>query len=158
MVQRWLPAGVLVGALFGINVVARLVTRFTAKDDLDRQDVITLVTLVVIGLVFAAVAFARCRNRPLNPLLLELTVAAAVALLLSIFVGPFISGTTPFAAGAGAFFGQIWQYSAAVILGTALGVSIATLLGWDYRSRSLKRYAEAHLKAARVKPARPVRR
>lgn len=153
MVQRWLPVGVLAGALFGINVVARLVTRFTAKDDGARQDVITLVTLVAIGLVLAVLAFTWSRNRPLLPLLGDLGAAAGVALLLAIFVGPFISDTTPFAAGAGAFFGQIWQYGAAVIIGTALGFSIATTLGLDHKSRSLKRYADAHLR-----PTRPTRR
>lgn len=153
MVQRWLPVGVLAGALFAINVAARLVTRFTAKDDTGRQDVITLVTLAVIGLVLAMLAFTWSRTRPFNILAGELAAAAVVALLLSVFVGPFISGTTPFAAGAGAFFGQIWQYAAAVILGTALGFSVATALGRDYKSRSLKRYADAHLR-----PTRPTRR
>jgi hypothetical protein len=154
MRERWLPVGLLAGALFGINVVARLVTRFTAKDDVARQDVITLVTLAAIGLTIGAVAFAWSRRRPLHRLLADLGAAAGVALLLSIFVGPFISGTTPFAAGAGAFFGQIWQYGAAVIIGTALGFSVATALGLDYKSRSLKRYADSHLS----KPRRVVRR
>ena len=80
--------------------------------------------------------------------------AVAVALTLTVLVGPLLVGENPFGGGAGLFFAQIWLYLAAVAAGVAVGNLILTALGRDHRSRQLKRYAE--LKAA--KPRRVVRR
>jgi hypothetical protein len=83
-----------------------------------------------------------------------MALSVLIALVLTIFIGPFISGSQPFAAGAGAFFSQIWLYAGFTAGGVLLGYLLLTALGRDYRSQSLKRFAEAKL----TKPRRVVRR
>jgi hypothetical protein len=84
----------------------------------------------------------------------EIVTAALAAMLLTILVGPFISGDTPFGGGAGNFFSQVWLYGGFAIVGTLLGYWTATALGVDYRSKSLQAFARAKL----AKPRRVVRR
>lgn len=154
MRERWLPVGVLAVGLFAINVVARLVARLGYNGDLEAAGRITLLMLVAVGLTCLGVAAMWSKTRPVGRWLADLSAAALVGLLLAIFVGPFISGTTPFADGAGEFFKQVWQWGGFVGGGAALGFMIVTALGLDYRSQSLKRFAEAKL----AKPRRVVRR
>lgn len=154
MKERWLPVGVLVGVLFGINVLARLVARFAFGDDTELQDRLSLAMFAVIGLVLATLAFIRGQRRPLPDWGGEMALSVLIAMVLTIFVGPFISGSQPFGAGAGAFFSQIWLYAGFTAGGVLLGYLLLTALGRDYRSRSLKRFAEAK----QAKPRRVVRR
>ncbi|MFC6014850.1 hypothetical protein ACFP2T_01385 [Plantactinospora solaniradicis] len=154
MKERWLPVGVLAGVLFGINVLARLVGRFAFGDDTELQDRLSLGMFATIGLVLATLAFIRGQRRPLPDWGGEMALAVLIAMVLTIFVGPFISGTQPFASGAGAFFSQIWLYAGFTAGGVLLGYLLLTALGQDHRSRSLKRFAEAK----QAKPRRVVRR
>jgi hypothetical protein len=154
MRERWLPVGVLAGALFAINVVARLVVRLGFADDAEAADRISLLMLVAVGLASLSAAVVWGRRHPLGRWIADLAAAALVGLLLSIFVGPYISSATPFAEGAGEFFKQVWLWAAFVGGGAALGFMIITTLGVDYRSKSLQRFAQAKL----AKPRRPVRR
>ena len=151
MRKRWLPVGVLAVGLFAINVAARLVARLWFNGDAEAADRITLLMLLAIGLTSLVVAAVWCRRAPLGRWAGEFAAASLVGLLLAVFVGPFVSGTSPFAAGAGEFFKQIWQWAGFSGVGAALGFMIMTALGRDYRSVSLKRFAEARL-------ARPGRR
>jgi Na+/glutamate symporter len=154
MKERWLPVGVLAGVLFGINVLARLVARFAFADDTELQDRLSLAMFATIGLVLATLAFIRGQRRPLPDWGGEMALAVLIAMVLTIFVGPFVSGTQPFASGAGAFFSQIWLYAGFTAGGVLLGYLLLTALGRDHRSRSLKRFAEAK----QAKPRRVVRR
>jgi hypothetical protein len=154
MRKRWLPAGGLAVGLFAINVAARLVARLWFNGDAAAADRITLLMLLAVGLTSLVVAAAWSRRAPLGRWVVDLSAASAVGLLLAILVGPFISGTTPFADGAGEFFKQVWQWAGFSGVGAALGYMIMTALGRDYRSQSLKRFAEAKLS----KPRRVVRR
>ncbi|MBE1487085.1 hypothetical protein [Plantactinospora soyae] len=154
MKERWLPVGVLVGVLFGINVLARLIARFAFSEDTELQDRLSLAMFATIGLVLATLAFIRGQRRPLPDWGGEMALAVLIAMVLTIFVGPFISGSQPFGAGAGAFFSQIWLYAGFTAGGVLLGYLVLTALGRDYRSRSLKRFAEAK----QAKPRRVVRR
>ncbi|MEE6257048.1 hypothetical protein [Plantactinospora sonchi] len=154
MKERWLPIGVLAGVLFGINVVARLVARFAFADRTDLQDRLSLGMFAAIGLILATLAFVRGQRRPLPDWAGEMALSVLIAMVLTIFVGPFISGSQPFGAGAGAFFSQIWLYAAFTGGGVLLGYLLLTAFGRDYRSQSLKRYAEAK----QSKPRRVVRR
>ncbi|MFY1689981.1 hypothetical protein [Plantactinospora sp. WMMB782] len=154
MRERWLSVGVLAGVLFGINVAARLVARFAFGDDAEVQDRISLGMFAAIGLVLATLAFLRGQRRPLPDWGGEMALAVLVAMLLTVFVGPFVSGSQPFASGAGAFFSQIWLYAGFTLGGVLVGYLLLTAFGRDYRSRSLKRYAEAK----QSKPRRVVRR
>lgn len=154
MRDRWLPVGVLAGVLFAINVVARLVTRLWFHDDLGAADWITFWMLCAVAVVSLVVAAGWARTRPVPRWTADLFLAALGGLLLAVFVGPFISGTTPFALGAGAFFKQVWQWAGFVGGGALLGFLIVTALGLDHRSQSLRRFAQAKL----AKPRRVVRR
>ncbi len=152
--QRWFPIAVLGVALFAINVVARLIIRLGFDDNDSAQSRASIVMFAVIGVVLAVVAFVRSQRVAPADWLPDLTGGAVAGLLLTILVGPFISGNTPFSNGAGSFFSQIWLYAGFSIVGTLLGYWIATALGRDYRSRSLKAFATAK----NNRPRRPVGR
>jgi hypothetical protein len=154
MRERWLRIGVLAVALFAINVAARLVARLAFHGDDDRQTALGLLSMLVVGLTFAALAFVWGRNRPLGILVADLGGAAVIGCALTIFIGPFISGEQPFSDGAGVFFGQIWQYAGFSGGGTLVGFLVLTALGMDYKSKHLKRIAQTGL----TKPRRAVRR
>jgi hypothetical protein len=153
MWDRWRQIGLLAAGLFGIAVVARLITRFWAESNESRQDNLAWIAYGVVALTLAVVAFYWGRPRPAGRVALDLAAAALAGCLLSILVGPFISGGSPFAAGAGNFFAGIWLYAAFAIGGSLLGFLVLTAIGLDYRSQALKRYAEL----ARAKPRRPIR-
>lgn len=154
MKDRWLPVGVLAGVLFAVNVAARLVARFAFDGDTEAQDRASLIMFVAIGLILATMAFIWGRRYPAGRWIADIGAAVIVAMLLTIFVGPFISGDTPFEGGAGDFFSQVWLYCGFSIGGALVGFLILTTLGWDYRSQSLKRFAETKM----AKPRRTVRR
>jgi hypothetical protein len=152
--QRWFPIAALAVALFAINVVARLVIRIGFGDNDTAQDRVSIIMFAVIGVVLAIVTFVRAQRVPPSRWLPDLAGAAVIAMLLTILVGPFISGDSPFSGGAGNFFSQVWLYAGFAIVGTLLGYWIATAFGRDYRSRSLKAFAAARTN----KPRRVVRR
>jgi hypothetical protein len=152
--QRWFAIAVLALGLFAINVVARLVIRLGFNSNDTAQSRASIIMFAVIGVVLAAVIFVRAQRVPPSTWLPDLIAAALAGMLLTILVGPFISGDAPFSGGAGNFFSQIWLYGGFAIVGTLLGYWIATALGRDYRSRSLKAYATARTS----KPRRVVRR
>jgi hypothetical protein len=140
--------------LFALNVVARLIVRWGFDGDTEVSDRVSLGMFAVIGVILAVVAFVWGRRVPLARWTGDLAAAVLVAMVLTIFIGPFLSGSQPFADGAGAFFSQIWLYAGCTGVGALLGYLVLTALGLDYRSQSLKRYAEAK----RSKPRRVVRR
>jgi hypothetical protein len=152
--QRWAPIAALAVGLFVINVVARLVTRLGFDGDEAAENRVSLAMFAVIGLVLAAFTFLRAQRKPPSRWLPEVAAAAIAGMLLTVLIGPFVSGDTPFAGGAGTFFSQIWLYGGFAIVGTLLGYWIATALGRDYRSRTLSAYARART----TRPRRVVRR
>ncbi|GIF24558.1 Na+/melibiose symporter-like transporter [Actinoplanes tereljensis] len=155
MRQRWFSAAALAVGLFAINVAARLIIRFGFDGDDSAESRATIVMFGVIGLVLAIWTFlASQRKRPSEWLLPDLVVGAVGGLLLTVLVGPFLSGSQPFKNGAGDFFAQIWLYSGFAIVGTLLGYWIAMMLGRDYRSRSLKAFTQRNA----AKPRKVVRR
>ncbi|MFC0096481.1 hypothetical protein ACFFKH_02950 [Micromonospora marina] len=154
MGQRWRAVGVLAAALFGVNVVARLVIKLAFPDDDTATGRVSLAMFLVIGLILAGTAFRWGADRPLDRWAGDLAAAVAVALALTVFVGPLLVGENPFGGGAGLFFAQIWLYLAASAAGVLVGYLILTALGRDYRSRQLKRYAEMK----RTRPRKIVRR
>ena len=153
--QRWFPIAALAVGLFLINVAARLVIRLGFPDDDTAENRASIVMFACIGVTLAIWTFIAAQRRPPAQWLLpDLTFGTVAGMLLTVLVGPFISGAQPFAGGAGDFFSQIWLYGAFAIVGTLLGYWIAVVLGRDYRSRSLKAYAESR----KQKPRRVVRR
>ena len=154
MRQRWVSIALLAAGLFAINVIARLVIRIGFNDNETAQNRVSIVMFAVIGVVLAIITFVRAQRVPPSNWLPELGAAAIGGMLLTILVGPFVSGDGPFSAGAGNFFSQVWLYGGFAIVGTLLGYWIATALGRDYRSRSLSAFAQSRA----TKPRRVVRR
>ncbi|MBQ0897207.1 hypothetical protein KBX37_29735 [Micromonospora sp. U56] len=154
MGNRWRAVGVLAGALFAVNVVARVIIKLGFDGNDTAADRVSLGMFVVIGLILAGVVFVQGRTRPVNAWGTDVGAAVLVALLLTVLVGPLLVGNNPFGGGAGLFFAQIWLYLLAAGAGVAVGYLLLTALGLDHRSQQLKRYAE--IKSA--KPRRVVRR
>ena len=154
MRERWLPVGVLAGLLFAINVIARLVTRFGFDGETEAADRVSFGMFVLIGAVLAGVALVWGRRRPVAAWGGDVAVAVLVAMALTILVGPFVSGSHPFADGAAEFFAQVGFYAVTATVGALLGHLVLTALGRDHRSQALKRYAERR----QARPRRVVRR
>jgi nucleoside permease NupC len=154
MRERWLRIGFLAGALFVINVVGRLVVRLGSVDEVDTQELVTLVTYGVVGLVMGVVAGWWVRLRPLGVVVADLAGGSVAAVVLILLVGPFVSRTSPAAVGVGDSFEAAWQFIGFAGGGALVGMLLVIMVGRDYKSRSLKRFAEAKL----TKPHRPVRR
>ncbi|SCG54070.1 hypothetical protein [Micromonospora coxensis] len=154
MRDRWRAIGVLAGALFAVNVVARVIIELGFDGNDTAADRVSLGMFVVLGLILAAVVFVQGRERPAGSWGADVAAALLIALALTVLVGPLLVGDNPFGGGAGLFFAQIWLYLLATGAGVAVGYLILTALGLDHRSQQLKRYAE--IKAA--KPRRVVRR
>ncbi|TDB78233.1 hypothetical protein [Micromonospora sp. KC721] len=154
MKDRWRAVGVLAGALFAVNVVARVIIKLGFDGNDTAADRVSLGMFVVIGTALAAIVFVQGRTRPAGSWGADVGAAVAIALALTVLVGPLLVGNNPFGGGAGLFFAQIWLYLLAAGAGVAIGYLVLTALGLDHRSQQLKRYAE--IKAA--KPRRVVRR
>ena len=154
MKQRWVMIAALAVGLFAINVIARLVIRLGFNGDDTAENRVSIVMFAAVGVAIAVVTFLRAQRMRPSGWLPEVAAAAIGGMLLTILVGPFISGDGPFAGGAGNFFSQVWLYGGFAIVGTLLGYWIATALGRDYRSRSLSAYT----RATSAKPRRVVRR
>jgi hypothetical protein len=153
--QRWFPPAALAVGLFAINVIVRLIIRFGFDDDNTVETRATIIMFAVIGLVLAVWTFLACqRKRPSDWLLPDLVLGGIGGLLLTVLVGPFISGGQPFGDGAGAFFFQIWLYAGFGVAGTLIGYWLAVMLGRDYRSRALAAYSKNLV----ARPRRVVRR
>jgi hypothetical protein len=152
--QRWFPAAALAVGLFAINVVSRLVIRLGFSGNETAEDRASVIMFGVIGLALAVVTFLRSQRVPPGTWLWDIGLGALAGMLLTIGVGPFVSGNQPFAGGAGNFFSQVWLYGGFAIVGTLLGYWVATALGRDYRSRSLA----AYVRGRAAKPRRVVRR
>jgi hypothetical protein len=150
MKDRWLPVGLVAGALFVVNAIARLVVRLAAPKSDTKQIAIGLVLFGVVGLVMVGAAFWWGRRYPTPRVVADLAVVILVSCLLSVLIGPFAGGSLPFQEGVGLFFGEVWRYLGYTAIGVVLGLLILMALGMDYRSQALKRYSE-------VRSARPHR-
>ncbi|GIE27682.1 hypothetical protein Ait01nite_007270 [Actinoplanes italicus] len=153
--QRWFRIAVLAVALFLVNVVARLVIRFSIDDaDSGTQGLASIIMFAVIAVVLGVLTFIRAQREKPGVWLPDIGFGALGGMALTVLVGPFVSGHGPFANGAGDFFAQVWLYSGCAIAGTVVGYWIAVMLGRDYRSKALKAYTEAR----KVRPRRVVGR
>jgi hypothetical protein len=153
--QRWFPIAALAVGLFAINAVTRLVIRLGFNGNDSAEGRASIIMFGLIGLTLAGWTFwSAQRRKPLDWLVPDWFFGALGGMLLTVLVGPFISGSQPFSGGAGAFFAQIWLYAGFAIVGTLLGYWVAVLTGRDYRSRSLKAYTER----SAARPRKVVRR
>jgi hypothetical protein len=154
MRQRWLRIGTLAGALFLVNLIGRLVVRLGSIEDGDTRDLVTLLAFGVVAVVMAVAAIWWGRLRPTGEVVADLAASALAAGVVILLVGPFVSGTTPAAVGAGDSVTAAWQFAGFAAGGALVGLLFLIMVGRDHKSQSLKRFAEAKL----AKPRRPVRR
>ena len=152
--QRWFPAAAFAVGLFAINAVTRVVIRLAFNGNDAAEGRASVIMFALIGLAVAVVTFLRAQRVPPSVWLIDVGFGALGGMLLTILVGPFLSGGQPFAGGAGNFFSQVWLYGGFAILGALLGYWIATAMGRDHRSKSLS----AFVQTKRAKPRRVVRR
>ena len=143
--QRWFRITALAVGLFVFNAVARLVVRFGFDGADKAQNRASIVMFALIALTLGVLTFLRSQRVKPSVWLPDIGFGALAGMLLTVLVGPFLSGITPFANGSGDFFAQVWIYAGCAILGTALGYGVAVLLGRDYRSRSLKAFTQARV-------------
>jgi hypothetical protein len=154
MRDRWLPVGVLAGALFAINAIARFVVWLVASKSEAKQTLVGLIAVFAVAAAMIVAAYWWARRRPMPVAIGELSLALAIGCLLSVLVGPFAGGSAPFREGSAFFVAEIWHYLLIGAAGGVFGLLVVTALGRDYKSEALKRYARAAL----AKPRRVVRR
>lgn len=142
MRARWTAVVLTTAVLVVINLVARLVVRLSGVSD-ERELLIAAVSLGAMGLALAVPAFLWSRRHLLPRVAADVSVTAAVSGLLVLLVGPFVSGTTPFAAGAGFFLVQLGVCAGVLALGALLGIFVTTAFGLDPKSRAWQRRAES---------------
>ncbi|GAA2589534.1 hypothetical protein GCM10010399_19550 [Dactylosporangium fulvum] len=154
MKERWLPASLVAGGLFLVNIIARLVVRFAAGSDDDKQITIGLWALFAVGAIMIPIAFWYGRRHPMLRVVGDLGLAAVVACLLAVLVGPFVSGVAPFSSGVGLVFRQFSYFVGLSAIGAVFGLLALMTMGLDYRSQSWKRY----IQRVGTKPRKSVRR
>jgi hypothetical protein len=154
---RLLRIGVLAAALFAINVVARLVARFAYGDGtpehLAAQDTLSWIGWGAVALVMAVTAAWWARQRPQGEVAGELAGAAALAGLLYVVVGPFVSEPPRFEDGVSGGIVLLAIYLLVTGVGALVGMLLMIAAGLDYKSKLLKRYAQSKS----TRPRRAVR-
>lgn len=145
-VLRWREVGIIAGVLFLINVASRVIAKQMEGGDpatlADRQGMAGLVAIGVVTLVFAGMTIYWGRKRSTWDVGTSLGFAAAIACLLSVFIGPLLVGESPFASGAGDFFKQFWFWAGEALVGITLGFIVLISFTMDYKSKQLKDFAE----------------
>jgi hypothetical protein len=152
--KRWLPVGVLAGALFAANVIARWVVKLFAKGNDAGTTRIGVLAMVTIAVVMAVAAFRWARLHPMPRAVADLAVGALAGCVLTVLLAPLLVGVTPFHDGVDFFINQIWYFLGLAIGGALFGLLIVMAVGQDYKSQAWKRYADQ----LRAKPKRAVRR
>jgi hypothetical protein len=145
-ILRWREVGLIALALFAINLCGRWAAKLIKSENQqvleERQSLAGFITLGAIFLAFFGLTLYWGRKRTMWKVCTELGFAGFLACALSIFLGPLIFGSSPFADGAGAFFAQIWWWAAMAIGGVFLGYVGLISFTADYKSRQLKAYAD----------------
>jgi hypothetical protein len=154
MKDRWLPVAVVAGGLFAVNAIARFIVWLAASKSDTTQITIGLVVFGVVGVIMIWAAVRWGRRYPMSRVAPDLATIILLSCLLAVVIGPLAGGSPPFTEGARLFFGEIWRYVIYATGGAVLGLLVLTMLGQDYKSQALKRYAEMK----QAKPRRVVRR
>ncbi len=150
MRPRWMSIVMLAAALFAINIVARLIIRFGFEDDSTAQNAASIAMFALIGLVLAVLTFRRAQHQGVNDWVPGIAGGALIAMVLTVIVGPFISGNNPFTNSGDSVFAQLALYFVFALLGTLIGFWTAIMLGRDYRTRGLKAYQTAKSRQRRI--------
>lgn len=157
MKDRLLRVGVLVVVLFAINATARLVARYAYGDGTAEhraaQENLAWIGWGALALALAVTAAWWALRRPMGEVARELAVAAGVAGLLYVTVGPFLSEPPRFIDGVSGAIVELAVYLLVAGVGALLGALTMIALGLDHKSQLLKRFAQSRS----TKPPRSVR-
>jgi hypothetical protein len=151
--RRWLRIGILAVVLLAVIFGGRLVIRIWHEGNADAEERISLYTLGAVALVMLVTAIWWGRLRPIGVVVADLAGAGVPACAINVIAGPFISGTTPAQIGAGDSFNAVWLFAGFAGGGVLVGLLLLITVGKDYKSRSLKLFAESKS----TKPRRAVR-
>jgi hypothetical protein len=151
--KHWLPVGLLALAIFAINALARLVTRLGKFADAGEQEKIGLIAAVAVAVVLIGAGAWWAARSPFVDLVGEMGAAIVIGSLLSLLIGPFIGGSTPFAEGPGLFVGQFLLLAGLAAVGAFLGFMGMVAFGKDWKSKGLARYEKSYSR----RPHRSVR-
>lgn len=152
--KRRLRVGLLALGLFAVNAIARLVTRLGGFAEPPELFAIGLIGSGAVGAILIGAGAWWAVRFPFSRMFFDIGAAVLVAALLSLLIGPFIGGSTPFAGGLGLFVGQFLMFLGIAAVGSFLGFLAVVALGKDWKSRGLLRYEQQYKK----RPHRTVRR
>lgn len=153
MNRRGVQVGLLAVAIFVINAAARFVTwKFDIVDE-SRQLTIGFVAVLAVALLLLCAAAWWAVGNPFSRLAADIAAAVGIGALLSLLVGPFAGGSTPFAGGVEMFVLQALMFVGVAAAGAMLGFLAVVALGKDWRGERLRRYEQSHLR----RPRRPAR-
>jgi hypothetical protein len=142
--QRWLPVGLLALAIFVVNALSRFISWKAGVEDANTQSWLGLIGVIVVGLMVMAASIRWSIRYPFPRLFGDMCVAVVTGTLLSVIVGPFAGGQTPFAEGAEFFVYEMLLFIGIGALSALIGFVIVTALGKDWKSRGLKRFEQRY--------------
>lgn len=153
MKTRWLRVGLLALGIFALNAIARFATwKFKIVEESDQQAIGLIAVAAVAVLLLGAGVWWAIRY-PFSRLFFDLGAAVGVGALLSLLIGPFAGGSTPFAEGLGFFIGELLMFLGIAAVAVFLGFLAVVALGKDWKSRGLRRYEQNYSR----RPHRTVR-
>jgi hypothetical protein len=142
--KRWVRVGVLALVIFVVNGLSRFIT-WKADIVKDTEQLrLGLVALAFVTLIIAVATGWWAVRYPFGRIFADVGAAVGIGGLLSVLIGPFLGGATPFAGGLGFFVGQVLMFAGLAAVGVFLGYVSVVALGKDWKSRGLKRYEEIH--------------
>ena len=152
MRNRWTRIGVVVVALVLVNIAARVVIRIASGASEGVQFGTALASLLGMGVVLAVTGFLTARRylpaRTAGDLFFVIVISALIVTLL----GPFVSGGSPFGAGAYPWIMQLLVCLGTLVIGAVIGVWLAIAFGLDPKSRAWGAYAASVKLSAKTKP------
>jgi hypothetical protein len=144
--MRWRRVGLLAVGIFVLNVIARFVTwKFTVVEESDQRTIGLVAVAAVAALLLGAGVWWAIRY-PFSRLVFDLGAAVGVGALLSLLIGPFAGGSTPFSEGLGTFVSELLMFLGIAAVAALLGFLIVVTLGKDWKSRGLRRYEQNYRK------------
>lgn len=147
--KRWVQIGVLALALFVVSGISRFVIWKAKIVDESQQTRLGLVATALVVILLGVVAARASMRYPFGRVVADMFAAAGAGGLLYALVGPFLSGSSPFANGLGGFVGLFLLFLGLAAVGVGVGFMVVTALGKDWKSRGLRRYEQAYGRRSR---------
>jgi hypothetical protein len=135
---------VLALALFAVAGISRFVIWKAKIVDESQQMRLSLVAMGLVVILLGVVAARVSMRYPFGRVVADTLAAGGAGGLLYVLVGPFLSGSSPFAGGLGSFVGQFLLFLGLAAVGVGVGFMVVTALGKDWKSRGLRHYEEAY--------------